>query len=395
LAPPDAIFGLVKAFQADPRPNKVNLLIGFYKTEEGKTPLLESVKKAEGLLLHKEKNKEYLPIDGHPAFIEKIGMLIFGDPLWKKSKETIYGAQTIGGTGALRILGDFLRKELASDIWVSDPTWANHKNIFTHAGLRVQQYPYYDRNKQRLIFDEMVAHLSKLPKGSVILLHSNCHNPTGFDLSFEQWKELSTLFLDKELFPFFDVAYQGFGLGIDEDLKALRYFVEQGHEMAIAYSCAKNFSLYGERAGALYLVDGRPKNRQNIESQIKAIIRANYSNPPIHAASIVSEILNSPQLTEDWKKDLEQMRLRIIQMRQVFIAALLKKQIPYDVEFMEHSKGLFCFSGLEKHHVDILIANYGIYLPSDGRINVTGLNMSNLDYIVSAVAEVVAYRPLA
>ncbi len=386
LSPPDAIFGLVKAFQLDPRPNKVNLLVGFYKTEESTTPILNCVKKAESSLFEKEKNKEYLPIDGSPACIEKIGLLIFGEQLWKKSKDSICGAQTVGGTGALRILSDFLKKELTNEIWLSDPTWPNHYNIFTFAGLRIQKYPYYNKQKHTLIFDEMMACLRTLPAKSVVLLHANCHNPTGFDLSLQQWKELSSLMLDKGLFPFFDLAYQGFGEGIDKDAQAVRYFLEQGHEMAIAYSCAKNFSLYGERVGALYFVC--QSNREEIQSQIKAIIRANYSNPPIHGAALVTTILDSSELKKEWLQDLEKMRSRIQEMRTRFIATLLSCQFPYDTAFMQNAKGLFCYSGLNQKQVERLIADYGIYLPSDGRVNITSLNHSNLDYVVNAMARV-------
>ncbi|HSX04292.1 MAG TPA: amino acid aminotransferase [Rhabdochlamydiaceae bacterium] len=389
LAPPDAIFGKVKAFQADSRPNKVNLLVGFYVTEDLKTPILDCVKKAEKNLLQKETDKKYLPIDGEPNFIEKIGLLIFGQALWKKSQERIYGAQTIGGTGALRTMADFLRQEIAREIWISDPTWPNHHNIFPRAGLHLQKYPYYDKKQHRLLFDDLIGHLSKLQRGSVVLLHANCHNPTGFDPSMEEWKILSKLFLEKGLFPFFDAAYQGFGEGLDKDAAAVRYFLEQGHEMAVVYSCAKNFSLYGERVGALYLIDGPSKNREKVESQIKAIIRANYSNPPIHGAAVVTEILSTPPLIEQWHKDLEQMRVRIAHMRKAFITALQTKKMPYDVQFMEKSKGLFCFSGLETDQVEHLIADYGIYLPYDGRINVTSLNASNLEYVVDAISKVV------
>ncbi|HSX12044.1 MAG TPA: amino acid aminotransferase [Rhabdochlamydiaceae bacterium] len=391
LAPPDAIFGLVKDFQADSRPNKVNLLVGFFKTETGATPFLLCVKEAEEILLRKEKNKEYLPIDGNPVCIEKIGALLFGEALWKKSKAHICGAQTVGGTGALRTLGDFFKREMADEIWISDPTWANHHNIFPQAGLKINKYPYYDRNSHQLLFQEMLDCLSKLQKGSIVLLHSNCHNPTGFDLSAAQWKQLSDLFLQKGLFPFFDVAYQGFGDGLEEDAFAVRYFLERGHELAVAYSCAKNFSLYGERVGALYLADGSTKNRDNIQSQIKSIIRANYSNPSIHGAAIVAEILSAPELTKKWHQDLKEMRERISKMREQFVTALSAKKIPYALEFMRRSKGLFCYTGLKKQHVDKLISQFGIYLPSDGRINVTGLNQSNLDYVVNAIAEVLAH----
>lgn len=389
LAPPDPIFGLVKAYQADPRPNKINLLIGFYKTEQLTTPVLECVKKAEALLLKNEKNKEYLPIDGNPAFIEKIGLLIFGEALWNKSKERIYGAQAIGGTGALRTLADFFKKEITQEIWISDPTWPNHLGIFKSAGLNVHKYPYYERSSHSLVFEKMRECFNTLPRGSLVLFHSNCHNPTGYDLSQTEWKELSHLFLAKGLIPFFDIAYQGFGKGIEEDVWAVRYFFEQGHEIAIAYSCAKSFSLYGERVGALYIAMGASKNSQQIQSQIKALIRTNYSNPPIHGAAAVAAVLSSAELTEEWKSDLVQIRKRIMQMRKMFLEALKGARTQRDFQFMERASGLFSYTGLDAKQVERLISEYGIYLPSDGRINVTGLNKSNLEYVVNAMIKVI------
>lgn len=387
LAPPDPIFGLVKAYQTDPRPNKINLLIGFYKTEELTTPVLDCVKKAETILLQNEKHKEYLPIDGNGLFIEKIGLLIFGETFWNTQR--IYGAQAVGGTGALRLLGDFFKKEITQEIGVSNPTWPNHPGIFKSAGLQVHQYPYYDRTRHCLVFDKMVEYFNTLKSGSLILFHSNCHNPTGYDLSQEQWKELSHLFRVKNLIPFFDVAYQGFGKGIEEDVWAVRYFFEQGHEMAVAYSCAKSFSLYGERVGALYVVSNTSKNTHQIQSQIKALIRTNYSNPPIHGAAVVATILSSKELIQEWKNDLVQIRKRIMSMRKMLSDALKGARTQRDFGFMERASGLFSYTGLDAKQVERLIAEYGIYLPSDGRINVTGLNKSNLEYVVNAMIKVI------
>lgn len=389
LAPPDAIFGRVKAFQEDPRPNKLNLLIGFYKTEQLLTPILESVKQAEKKLIEKEKNKEYLPIDGSPLFAEKIGELLFGAPLFERNRERIYGAQTVGGTGALYTLGKFFHQLQMEKIWISDPTWPNHPGIFKSAGLNILTYPYYDKRSHRLSFDQLKEALKVIPRKGIILLHANCHNPTGFDLSKEEWKELSELFFHHQLFPFFDSAYQGFGSGLEEDGWAVRYFLEQGHEMAVAYSCAKNFSLYGERAGALFLVSHRAKNREKIQSQIKSLIRASYSNPPMHPSAIITEILQSASLTTSWKGDLDQMRERMRKMRHAFLRELLAKKSSYDFRFMEKATGLFSYSGLDKQQVEILVEKYGIYLPGDGRINVTCLNDSNLKFVADAIVSTI------
>jgi aspartate/tyrosine/aromatic aminotransferase len=383
-SPPDAIFGLVQTFLADKRPNKMSLLVGFFRTEEGKTPVLPCVKEAEAALLEKEDAKEYLPIDGHAAYLARLGALIFGEKLWEHHQAQICCAQTVGGTGALSLFADFIKKEGAQEIWISDPTWANHLNIFPQAALKVVRYPYYDVQKQTLDFNALLNALAQAPKQAIILLHSNCHNPTGFDLSLDQWRELSELFLERELFPFFDMAYQGFGEGEEKDAAAVRYFLEAGHSLAVAYSCAKNFSLYGERVGALYVTGGN--NCHNVQSELKALIRANYSNPPLHGAAIVAEILGSLSLKKSWQSELHAMRARMAQMRQAFVDALRRQNIPCD--FMRQTKGLFCFTGLNKAQVQRLAESHAIYLPGDGRINITELNQSNLETVVSAIARV-------
>lgn len=387
LAAPDAIFGLTAAYIADRRSNKVNLMVGYYRNADLKTPVLNTVKKAERFLAETSVSKEYLPFAGDKTFVERSGMLVFGEKLWHASSNRMHGAQTVGGTGALKIGGDFLKQEVSDSIYLSDPTWPNHRGVFTRCGFNVKEYPYYDRERNVLDFDRLLKFLSDLKPKEIVVLHSCCHNPTGCDLSLEQWKIVSDLILKKKLVPFFDSAYQGFAKGVDEDAQSIRMFVENGHEMLIACSYAKNFSLYGERVGVLFVVAGSPQHIANVGSRINSIIRTTYSNPPMHGAQIVAHILNDAALKKEWESELSSMRERIMEMRKAFVSAL-SAQSKQDFSFLNDRNGLFCFSGLTKEQVDHLISEYGIYMTGDGRINIAGLNQDNLDYVVNAISAV-------
>ncbi len=386
-APPDPILDLTIAFNQDTRPTKVNLSVGLYRNEELATPVLKCVKKVEKALLEKEKSKEYLPIDGDKGYVAKVGALIFGEFFWMGESKRIYGAQTAGGTGALRLGADFLKQEVGERIAISDPTWPNHSGVFNRAGMKVEIYPYYDFQKQKLDFDRCMQFFKGLTPGTAVLLHACCHNPTGADLTMEQWQKLSRLFLENGLLPFFDMAYQGFSQGIEEDAAPLRLFVREGHEMVVAYSVSKNFGLYGERTGALFIVSESEDVAQKSGSKARAIIRTTYSNPPRHGAKIVLEILSDPQLKKEWEGEVDGMRKRVCEMRQMFAGALGRSS-KKDFRFLADCSGMFCYTGLDKEQVQRLNREFGIYMTGDGRINVVGLNQKNLKYVVDAIAEV-------
>lgn len=389
LAPPDSILGLTATFLKDPRKKKVNLGVGLYKTEDLRTPVLDSVKAAEAVLLDMENTKEYLPIDGDPLFLEKMGGLIFGEEKWSREKKRIAAVQTVGGTGALKIGGAFLKEEAESPILISTPTWPNHRSIFLSCDLPVEDYNYYDTKSHQVDFNRMIACFEKLPEKTIVVLHASCHNPTGCDLKLEEWKTLCTLFKTKKLIPFFDFAYQGFGRSLDEDAEAVRYFLKNDVEMVVAVSSAKNFSIYGERVGCLFIVSESSKIAEHILSRVKQIVRTIYSNPPMHGAKIIAHILNTPSLRKKWEEELEQMRGRINRMRTSLCERLEAQGIGGAFSQISRGRGMFGFTGLSKTQVERMIAEYGIYMTSDGRINVCGLNMSNVDYVVDAIVAVI------
>jgi len=391
LMPPDPILGLGAAFRADPRKEKINLSIGVYQTEDLKTPILHSVHAAELHLLESEQTKEYLPIDGSRLFVEKTGELLFGGALWHTEKTRIYGTQTVGGTSALRTGGEFLKQEGLSHMVVSIPTWPNHHGVFTRCGMHVGTYTYYDREEERLHFEALYKEMSRLEKGTVVLLHTRCHNPTGADLNIEQWKLLSDLFLEKGLFPFFDSAYQGFGEGLEEDAYPVRLFLEAGHEMFVASSYSKNFSLYSERVGALFVVTKSAKLIEAVSSRIRILIRTLYSNPPRHGALVVETILQSPTLKKIWEKELCAMRERITFMRTKLATGLIELTGHEKFRYLFDRFGMFSFLPLNKAQVEQLLVQEGIYMINDGRINVGGLNEKNLPKVIDALGKVL-YR---
>lgn len=385
LLPDDPILSIPILFAADPCPTKVNLGIGAYKTAEGQPLVLTSVRKAEAQLSSKHLDKEYLPIEGDSEFI-KCGLEIL---LGHDIPKNLFSAQTIGGTGALRIAGEFLARNGFKNIFLSQPSWSNHKLIFERSGLNVGSYPYYDSVNQSLDFNGMREAIQNMPPGSVVVFHGCCHNPSGIDPNFDQWKELSQLLKQKQLIPLFDIAYQGFGQGLVEDAQAVRYFAKQGHEMIVCYSFSKNFGLYGERVGFLTFFLPNEEVVQKVGSQIKTVIRGGYSNPPLHGVRIVKKIFRSPELSAEWHAELTNMRDRILQMRQAFVAELLVKgDNKKDFSYLTQQKGLFSFSGLNAEQVMRLRKEKGIYMPTSGRINIAGLNTTNLEYVAEAIISV-------
>jgi len=383
LLPEDPILGLTESFAKDKRTNKVNLGVGSYKNEEGAPLVLSAVKKAETILQQKNLNKEYLPIVGDTTYIQETLKLVF-----KNITPEMFGAQAVGGTGALRIGAEVLAEQKYKRIFLPAPTWGNHNRIFTRGGLAVENYPYYDSKKNGLNFIGMCQAVINMQRGDIILLHACCHNPTGIDLSTEQWGELSLLLKKHGVIPFFDLAYLGFGQGVNDDSKPLQIFLKDNHEMFISVSYSKNFGLYGERVGAFVFVGRDPQIAQKVGSHVKIIIRGNYSNPPSHGARIITTILQS-ELRKEWIEELDSMRQRIQKMRNTLVDGLHNAKCTKDCSYMKQQHGMFSFTGITAEQVQKLQNEYAIYMTSDGRINVAGLNKSNLDYVVNALKKVI------
>jgi aspartate/tyrosine/aromatic aminotransferase len=386
----DPIFGLTVLFDADKRPDKINLGVGQYRNDQLETPVLESVKLAETFLLREEESKEYLPIAGDSAYLNRVGALVFGEFFWTREGARVSRIQTLGGTGALRIGGDFLKQEVGEKIAISDPTWPNHRGVFTRCGMVVEAYPYYDIHTQTLEFDRMVQYLRNLTPGTAVVLHACCHNPTGADLSMDQWKILLKIFKENGLLPFFDFAYQGFGISLEEDAKVIRLFAAEGMEMLVACSHSKNFGLYSERIGALYVVSESAKTAEAVQSKLKTIVRTNYSNPPRHGAAIIAHILSEPVLKKMWEQEVESMRSRIEKMRRLLVEALTERSLKRNYLYLSDRVGMFCFSGLKKAEVERLQKEFAIYMPLDGRINIAGLSEKNLLTVVDAITKVIS-----
>jgi len=386
--PDDQILHIPIAFAADPRPNKVNLGIGSYKDHDGKSILLDCVHKAEISLANKKLNKEYQPIEGDAEFHRLVTELIFGKDFLDSFTRGLFVAQSLGGTGALHLGSEFLVQETSKTIFIPSPSWSNHRLIFNRIGLKVHSYRYFDERTHQIDFNGMCSDISNAPPGSTILLHAGCHNPTGIDPTFEQWKELSVLIKQQRVIPFFDFAYQGFVSSLEEDALPIRYFASQGHEMLVANSFSKNLGLYGERVGAISIIAQHPEAAQKVGSQIKQIIRSNYSNPPLHGPRIVTEILSSETLTAIWHKELATMRDRIKEMRLALIKGLQTGESLKDWSFLQRQNGFFSYCGLNPEQVERLLKEYAIYMPTNGRINVAGLNKHNLDYVIKALIAV-------
>lgn len=389
LLPDDPILSLPILFKADPRKKKVNLGIGAYQDSEGKPYVLICVREAEKILYKKLTNKEYLPIEGDAEYLEEALKLVYGSDSKYLMEGMVFAAQSVGGSGALRIGGEFLAQEISRIMFLSDPSWPNHKGIFSRAGMKIDYYKYYDEANHRIDFAGMCASVKLMPPASVILLQPCCHNPSGMDLTFEQWQVLSDLIKKQKIFPFFDFAYQGFGQDIEEDARPIRYFADQGHEMVVAQSFSKNFGLYGERVGVMSILTHSKDIAQKIGSRVKLIIRQSYSNPPIHGARIIATILKSPELKKQWKDEVKNMSGRIKEMRDALTAGLMEKSLNQDFSFIKKQRGLFSFSGLNNVQVQQLREEKGVYMVNSGRINVAGLNPDNLDYVIDSILSVI------
>ena len=388
LGPPDAILGIAADFRECKSPDKVNVCVGAYRDSDGKPWVLPSVREAEKRMIAADMNKEYAPIIGDSVFIEYALKFAYGKDLYEKISSCLAGVQALSGTGACRVGGSFLAKFLPPNtkIYIPDPTWGNHIAIFNTAGLDVQRYRYYDRATNGLDFEGMKADLNDAPTGSVVLLHACAHNPTGCDPSHDQWKELSDLIMEKKLHVFFDSAYQGFASGDAEaDAFALRYFVDKGHKVLLAQSFAKNFGLYGERCGTLSFVCGNSEEKEAVMSQLKLIIRAMYSSPPIHGASIVKTVLGDEDLGKQYYEECALMANRIGDMRKLLVEKLKEKGSTHDWSHVTNQIGMFAFTGMSKEMCDELTEKYFIFLTKDGRISLAGLNEGNVEYVANAV----------
>lgn len=389
MAPPDPILGLTDAFKADPNPKKVNLGVGIYKDEAGNTPVFAAVKKAEQQLLATEKTKSYLPIPGAPEYAQAVQEMIFGAAHPIVTGKRAGTAQTPGGTGALRLAGDFLKKLLPNaKVYVSDPTWENHIAVFNEAGFATEKYPYYDAAGKCLAFDKLIASLRAIPAGNIVLLHGCCHNPSGIDPTADQWRQIADVLVANKLFPLIDFAYQGFGRGLNEDAEGLLILCEKCPELIIASSYSKNFGLYNERVGAITVVADSAESANKAFSHMKVTIRRNYSNPPSHGGAIISTIWRDASLKAEWMKELNDACARIHEMRKLFVDTLKAKGVKQDFSFICNQLGMFSFSGLSREQVDTLKAKYGLYIVGSGRINVAGLTKSNIDAVCQAIADV-------
>ncbi|MXP49579.1 aspartate/tyrosine/aromatic aminotransferase [Pantoea sp. Eser] len=388
-APADPILGLADLFRADDRPNKINLGIGVYKDETGKTPVLTSVKKAEQYLLENETTKNYLSIDGLPDFARCTQALLFSSQSALITAGRARTAQTPGGTGALRVAADFLATQTGvKRVWVSNPSWPNHKNVFNAAGLEVCEYQYYDAENHSLDFEGLLASLKQVQAGDVVLFHGCCHNPTGIDPTAEQWQQLAQLAQAGGWLPLFDFAYQGFARGLQEDAEGLRIFAASHQELIVASSYSKNFGLYNERVGAITLVAADAGVADTAFSQVKYTIRANYSNPPSHGAAVVATILGNHALRTIWEQELSDMRQRIQRMRQLFVNTMADKGAQRDFSFIIRQNGMFSFSGLTKDQVIRLREEFAVYAVNSGRVNVAGMTPDNMLALCEAIVAV-------
>ncbi|MDE1340220.1 aspartate/tyrosine/aromatic aminotransferase [Vibrio aestuarianus] len=388
-APADPILGLTEEFKKDPRAEKINLGVGIYKNEAGETPILATVKKAEAALLESEKTKSYLTIEGTAEYGLAVQKLLFGaesDIVTQKLAKT---AQAPGGTGALRVAGEFIKRQLGDvKIWISNPTWANHHGVFNAAGLETAQYSYYNAEAKDKDFAAMLADLAQAQTGDIVLLHGCCHNPTGIDPTAEEWEALAKLVAEKGLLPLFDFAYQGFAKGVEEDAQGLRTFAKYNKEILVASSFSKNFGLYNERVGAFTIVAASTETVSTAFSQVKAIIRSIYSNPPAHGAAVVTHILNNAELRTEWEQEVAEMRVRIQEMRELFVATLKAEGVEADFSFIERQNGMFSFSGLSKDQVTRLKDEFAIYIVGSGRISVAGMTKANMGPLCKGIAAV-------
>jgi aromatic-amino-acid transaminase len=389
LAPRDPILGLNEAFNADTRTTKVNLGVGVYCNEEGRIPLLRAVAEAEAQRVAQHAARGYLPIDGIVAYDQTVQQLLFGADSALMANGQVVTAQAVGGTGALKIGADFL-KQVAPDavVAISDPSWENHRALFEGAGFEVRNYRYYDATSHGVNRSGLLEDLAALPAGSIVVLHACCHNPTGVDLTLEDWRQVLDTVRAHDLVPFLDMAYQGFGDGIQEDAAAVRLFAESGLSFFVSSSFSKSFSLYGERVGALSIVTQSADESRRVLSQVKRVIRTNYSNPPTHGAMIVANVLGNPELRAQWEAELGEMRERIRGMREQMVAGLAAQAPGHDFSFVARQRGMFSYSGLTVEQVGRLRNEFGIYALDTGRICVAALNQGNIDEVIDAIVAV-------
>jgi len=391
MAPRDPILGVTEAFVADKNPNKVNLGVGIYYDDAGKVPVLECVRAVEREMAEKSAPRAYLPIDGLAAYDKVIRALVFGNSSPGLNENRIVTVQTLGGTGGLKVGADFLRRTLPeARVWISEPSWENHRAIFENAGFAVNTYPYYDAPTHGVNFAAMIDCLRGLPKGSIIVLHACCHNPTGADLTPEQWATVVQTVNERALVPLLDIAYQGLGDGLDADAAAVRLFDQAGGVALVANSFSKTFSLYGERVGGLSVVAASADEAARALSQIKRLVRTNYSNPPTHGGQIVASVLTSPEARSQWEQELGRMRERIRDVRLKLVEKLRAKAPRHDFDFVTRQRGMFSYSGLSKQAVTRLREEYSIYAIDTGRICVAAINSKNIDYVSNAIAKVVS-----
>ena len=390
MAPRDPILGLTEAFNADTRSTKVNLGVGVYYDDNGKIPLLAAVKTAEEARLKAAPPRGYQPIEGNAAYNTAVQNLLFGTGSELATSGRVVTAQALGGTGALKIGADFLKRLNAdATVYISDPSWENHRALFEAAGFPVDTYPYYDAETRGVNFEGMKAKLLAMAPGSVVILHACCHNPTGADLSDAQWDEVVEACRERGLVPFLDMAYQGFADGIDADAVAVRAFSASGLQFFVSSSFSKSFSLYGERVGALSIITADKEEAGRVLSQLKRVIRTNYSNPPIHGGAVVAAVLGSSELRQMWEDELAGMRDRIRAMRSSLVEKLAAKGVNQDLSFVVKQRGMFSYTGLTSAQVDVLRNEFGIYAVGTGRICLAALNSNNIDAVADAIAAVV------
>jgi aromatic-amino-acid transaminase len=394
MAPRDPILGLNEQFNADTNPNKVNLGVGVYFDDNGKLPLLQCVQAAEKTMMDKPTARGYLPIDGIVAYDNAVKGLVFGVDSEPVTSGRVATVQAIGGTGGLKIGADFLKRlNPAAKVLISDPSWENHRALFTNAGFEVGTYAYFDAaangGKGGVNFDGYLASLNAAAAGTVVVLHACCHNPTGYDITPEQWDQVIAVVKAKNLTPFLDMAYQGFGYGISEDGAVIAKFVAAGLNFFVSTSFSKSFSLYGERVGGLSVLCKDKEEAGRVLSQLKIVIRTNYSNPPTHGGAVVAAVLNNPELRTLWEKELGEMRVRIKAMRQKLVDGLKAAGVKQDMSFITTQIGMFSYSGLSKDQMVRLRSEFGVYGTDTGRMCVAALNSKNIDYVCAAIAKVI------
>jgi aromatic-amino-acid transaminase len=389
MAPRDPILGLNEQFAADSNPKKVNLGVGVYYDDNGKLPLLACVQKAEQVMMAKPSARGYLPIDGIAAYDSAVQALVFGAQSPSVLAKRVATVQCLGGTGGLKVGADFLKRlNPQAKVLISDPSWENHKALFTQAGFEVQAYPYYDAQALGVNFPKMLASLASAQAGSIVVLHACCHNPTGYDITPSQWQQVVETVKAKGLTAFLDMAYQGFGHGIAEDGAVIDLFVQAGLSFFVATSFSKSFSLYGERVGALSVHCETADEAAKVLSQLKIAIRTNYSNPPIHGGSVVAAVLNTPEWRSLWESELAGMRVRIKDMRQKLVEGLKAAGVQRDMSFITQQIGMFSYSGLSKDQMIRLRSEFGVYGTDTGRMCVAALNSKNIDHVCASIAKV-------